>query len=1073
MAICSAALLPLYSNNLVRETVIPLEYNRYLYKIDSSPIINLSESVWADSILLVKDTDYLIDYQRAELLLSIIPDVNILRVEYILIPPILNYKLQNWEAKPRSDSLYTAIQRRQSIGFNTDARLDIQGVKTFAITFSDNESFDLKQSLFVNLSGELAPGVSISAQLSDSQSKLSPEGDSKELSSLDRVFIKVYGKKFELAMGDLELKWSKSRYMEYYSKFEGINMQYSDKHSVQAAYSAGSGKSASINLSIVDGKQGPYYLRANDYQPGFIVIAGSEEVFVDGSLWERGVDYTIDYAEGSVMFKRLISSSNSVLVRFHYSDEYYPISNYLNSTEIKLSDKLSIRHHFIWQEDDKKNPLLFSFTDSDLDSLRAAGDNRAWGEGISQVSPGSGSYRKETSLTGVEYYVYAYPDSTAIYNISFSFVGSGNGDYVEFSSGKFRYVGSGMGAWIPRKQLIAPTRMGNLNLAVDYLGTGLQTGFEAVGSLKDKNTLSEIDDEDNRGGIVYSYAKLPIKDVSLDINHEMRSANSYLFGKYRNPELEYDLSGIEYADSLKQSETNVGISHKSNILNASTQLRYKDISNLYNQKAVRILSSSYGKGYIPALNIRTTVSQQHYDDSSKANSLLQYYQANAAWNIKLIRLQMDWLMNKLESDNTGSMFERLMPSLRIGSSSSTFTQLSFSNDVAKIKNTNWIKTTHNQTYALRQMYSTQLHNVDIDYTHRELSQPASLTSAKSRYDLVNLRTSHTAVKRAISMFLNYQLNQTEFFPKIRELQYLGNGIGYYDSTGVSVVNGDYDYVFVNAGTGTLSTEINALWSVYIKPATISNNEFFKRWHGDVNISLSEQSANRNNWRSYLFIPGEVFNESNTIYGRHAMQSNLWLDIIRNRITGNIQINTDRSLDKRYQSAEKSSSALQAVQLDIKGYSPYNTRLQISNDRNRDSRYMSETTIRAFSVVVQRNFTTTSNLQTELSYKQESGGKQDGSENYALKSYAISPTFKSVWMQKYRISSGFSVQYNSLDGSSYFGFLPQKRDGWIIGTSSSGMYRINNFSSLSLEYRFTDYPKEKGRHELKLEFKAEL
>jgi len=36
-----------------------------------------------------------------------------------------------------------------------------------------------------------------------------------------------------------------------------------------------------------------------------------------------------------------------------------------------------------------------------------------------------------------------------------------------------------------------------------------------------------------------------------------------------------------------------------------------------------------------------------------------------------------------------------------------------------------------------------------------------------------------------------------------------------------------------------------------------------------------------------------------------------------------------------------------------------------------------------------------------------------------------------------------------------------------------MYRINSFSSLSLEYRFADYPKEKSRHELKLEFKAEL
>lgn len=1063
----------LFASSYVKELSLPLQFDVHAYKLADSPIINHSESIWADSLLLLRDIDYKINYHDAILHLPSIPQASNIYVRYILVPTSLNKTLQTWESKTRSDSLFTTLKRKQVTGFNTDAKLDIQGVKTFAITFSDNESFDLKQSLYVNLSGELSKGVSISAQLSDSQSKLSPEGDSKELSSLDQVFIKIYGDKFELAMGDLELKWNNSRYLEYYSKFEGLKFLYSDKHSLQAAYSAGSGKSASTNLDIVDGKQGPYYLRANDYQPGFIVIAGSEEVFVDGLLWERGVGYTIDYSEGSLMFKRLISSNNSVLVRFHYSDEFFPSTSYLNSSAIKLTDNITIKHHFIWQQDDKNNPLLFEFSDSDLDSLSAAGDTRAWGEGVVQVDPGLGSYRKEISITGIEYYVYAYPDSTATYNINFSFVGSGNGDYTEFSPGKFRYAGVGLGAWLPRKQLIAPTHQGNLDVAIDYTSSLFQAGMEAIGTIRDKNTLSGFDDSDNQGGILYSYAQIPIRDFEANIDHEMRSANSSLFGKYRSPEMEFDLSGIETADSLKQSETNLGISHKSMAWEASLKLRYKDVNEYYQQRAIRFNSSTIGKGILPAINLRSTLSEQTYEQEDAPKGILQYHQASAAWDTRLARVQIDWLLNRLENGNTGSLYEKIMPSLRIGNSNSSLTQISYSDDTSKIKNNYWIQSSNNQTYAVRQLINTELHNLDIDYTHRELSQPGNTNSGNSRYDLMNLRSNHTIIHKAISIFQNYQLNQTEFFPKIRELQYLGSGLGYYDSTGVSINNGDYDYVYVNAGEGKLSTEINALWSIYIKPATLGNSNFYKKWHSDMNISLTEQSANRNNWKSYLFLPGEVFNDSNTIYGRQSLQNNLWIDLIRNKITGNLQLNMDRSLDKRYQSSDRSANNMQALQLDIKSFNSYNTRLQISHDTGRDSRYQSQTETQAYIAIVQRNFVPANNIQTELSYKQESGGKQDGSENYRLHSYYLSPTFRSIFMQKYRINTGLSVQHNKLDGSNYFSFLPQKRDGWIFGANVNGVYRMNSFSSITLEYRYTDYPKEKNRHELKLEFKAEL
>jgi hypothetical protein len=44
--------------------------------------------------------------------------------------------------------------------------------------------------------------------------------------------------------------------------------------------------------------------------------------------------------------------------------------------------------------------------------------------------------------------------------------------------------------------------------------------------------------------------------------------------------------------------------------------------------------------------------------------------------------------------------------------------------------------------------------------------------------------------------------------KIRELQYVGSGLGYYDSTGVSVSNGDYDWFISPAQREVYLQKIN-------------------------------------------------------------------------------------------------------------------------------------------------------------------------------------------------------------------------------------------------------------------------
>jgi hypothetical protein len=1064
----------LFAQSLYEQHNLVLEPNQQKYTLTNSPIIKNSVCVWADTLLLKEGIDYIVDHKKAELILLYEPEAPVLKVEYLLIPSSLTKPLQLWEPRLYSDSLLSNIKKRSNPVFSSDARLNIQGAKTFSISFSDDSAFDLKQSLYVNLSGELANNVYINAQLSDSQSKLSPEGDSKELSSLDNVFIRIYGPKYELAMGDLEIKYTGTRYMEYYSKFEGINAWVKGKHYAQTAFSAGGGKNASVKINIIEGKQGPYYLKANDTQSNFLVLAGSEEIFIDGNKLERGLDYSIDYSEGSVMFKRLVTASNTVIARFQYSDEFYPQSSYLNSTKVQLSEHLSFSHHFIWQQDDKKNPLIYEFSTADIDSLQAAGDNQIWGEGVLTVEAGTGNYKQLLNSQNEYYYEYAPGDSLACYNIIFSFVGSGNGDYEEYSLGKYRYIGQGLGSWLPQKRLIPPEKKGNLDMAFAYSNEGLNAGIEVLGTVNDQNTLSIKDDNDNNAGLIYAYLEIPYSLYSLKLDYEQRSEQTYLFGKYRNPNEEYDFASIETADSLAQHESNIQLSRQQPNWNSSLLFRYRKIYDLYSLQAFRFISSSSGKGFLPAINIRSTISKQDYQKDDDLNGTMQYHQGDISWFIYNIRLHFETLYNLLDTSTFGNSYLKYSPGITIGKASSFLTQLSHSSDITKLNdNDHWNIISETQTYALKQIVNLNSQRLDLDVTHRVVKQPYSTSNPESNYDLITFRSSNSFLKNAIGLYSNYQVNQTEFYPKIRELQYVGHNLGYYDSTGVSVSNGDYDWVYITSPTGSLSSEINCLLNIYLKPGNISSNNLLKCLQSDTSVNLIEHNSKRNNWQSYFFLPGSVYNDESTIYGSQNIQEVLWIDLVRNKITSNLQFSMERTLDKRYQTPDRTYSFLQLAQFDIKGYSEYNTRLQFSKENNQDTRYLNESEILSINAMIQKNLNLQSNIQAEIIYSSESGGRQDGSENYTLQSISLSPTMKSVFMQKYRLTAKLGVTYNKLSGSDYFTFLPQKRAGWIPSASISGVYRINSFSVINLDYRYSDYPKQRDTQELKLEFKAEI
>jgi len=1057
-----------HATGFVIEENLRLEADLKLYPLSQPNIIHHSESVMADSLVLIPQKDYVMDYKAGTISFTALPPTGSVFISYLILPPELSKPVYRYESFVYSDSISTIMPKPNL--FTGSSNLTINGSKTFALSFSESGETDLLQSLYVNLSGELSKDLNIIAQLSDSQSKLSPEGDSKELSSLDQVFIRVYAKDWEIGMGDLDLSFDNSRYLSYKTKLEGLAASYHARHQAQAAYSAGGGKRASYTIDIIDGKQGPYYLVANAFQRSFIVVAGSEEIYLDGRLLERGTDYYIDYAEGSIMFRSLVTSSAIVNAYFQYSEENYRQSTYFNSSRIAINDHFSLSHHLIHQSDAKDQPLLYSFSHTDLDSLRSAGDTEVFTSGIIETEAGSGSYKLMISPDGDEYFEYAPTDSTAIYNIVFSYVGPDNGDYQEFSLGRFRWVGPGNGAYLPLKRLIPPVKRSNIELGLAWEHGAWNSGVDALYSHNDRNTFSDVDDDDNSGGIFSWY--LQHRDsrnpYRMRLVAEQRLANTYRFSSDGLPE--HDFSALVRADSLAQSTLDFTLGFQGNIWQPELMLRLRELDQQYSQRALRFSSRSEAYGLLPQSLWQSTISEQQ----GKLAGTMQYHNVEATWRYRALLGSVSGLLNSMEySDNPDTQYLKWKPAIGFtGQKQSTI--LSLTKDESRYRIESWTTANSSDTYSLLHTSSYENHSLDLDISHREVSNPQSEENPKSSYELIKLRGSHKFLKGALSFFNNYQLNQTEFFPKIRDLVYVGQGLGIYDSTGVMVDSGDFVYEYITAPSGQLSTEISALSSIYLKPALYWPQPLWRRIQSDISLSGTEQRDIRPVFGTYLFLPQDSFDDHNTIYGRQSYLHNLWLDLYQNRIIANLNWELSRDLDRRYQSTERGTQTITTLQLDTKGYWGINNRFELRNERIKESRYDSDTSRQMLKSSTEIGFSPHSTAQAELAYQREESEKQSNAEDsYLLQSISISPSLRSVLMQKYRISGRTSLGYNFRQGTDYLNFLPQKREGLFSDGQVLAIYRMNSYSTFSLEYRYTKYPKSKSTHNLKLEFKAEL
>ncbi|MCZ7604286.1 MAG: hypothetical protein M5R37_15610 [Melioribacteraceae bacterium] len=433
------------------------------------------------------------------------------------------------------------VSRVESSGFTSEAifgdNIQKSGSIVRGFTVGTNKDFTLESGLRLQLSGNLSDEIEIVAALTDENTPIQPEGNTETLDELDKVFIEVRHPNAIGTFGDYDYTESIGEFGRITRKLQGLKGElFFDELSASGAIAGSRGKFTTNQFNGEEGNQGPYRLYGENNENNIIVIAGSERVYIDGQEMRRGEnnDYTIEYANAEVTFtpNRLITSASRITIDFEYSDRQYQRNFFAGNVKTNFfEDRLKLSVGIFQESDDENNPIDISISDNDKIILENAGDDRskAVKSGARLAQPDStgivrGIYEKiDTTFNGepFTYYFYNPGSDSAIYNVSFTFVGIGQGDYLKRGLGNYEFVGIGQGSYLPIIYLPLPASRQMANILIEGRPfNNLNIKMELAGSNWDKNTFSSLDDSDNFGyarniEIKFDPSQIEIGDLSF------------------------------------------------------------------------------------------------------------------------------------------------------------------------------------------------------------------------------------------------------------------------------------------------------------------------------------------------------------------------------------------------------------------------------------------------------------------------------------------------------------------------------------------------------------------------------
>lgn len=454
----------------------------------------------------------------------------VFRVFPFAVESTLRHKSTDRIVQYTADSFYfNPYYYRPSDGLEEEAidwgQLNYSGSFARGVSFGSSQSLALNSELDLQLTGYIGKDVEITAVLTDNNIPIQPDGNTAQIQDFDKVYIQVRKGNHEVVAGDFETREEESYFMRYYKQLQGAGysgqFDFSPDLSLRSAisFSIAKGQFTRNTFNGREGNQGPYRLTGANRETFIIVLAGSEKVYVDNVLLERGEerDYVIDYNAGEVTFTPnfLITKDSRIVIEFEYADRNYFRSFIQTGHTLQYKD-LKAWFKFYNEADNKNNPINVSLDDEDRALLAGIGDDisQAFISGVNEAGfdPARVLYeRTDTTVNAVEYdsiYRFSTDPERARYALAFTYLGPGQGNYepdASTANGRvFRWVaptaaGAPTGSYEPVILLITPKKKQVMALGAEYeLKDKWTFTTEAALSNYDLNRFSDIGDGDDK-----------------------------------------------------------------------------------------------------------------------------------------------------------------------------------------------------------------------------------------------------------------------------------------------------------------------------------------------------------------------------------------------------------------------------------------------------------------------------------------------------------------------------------------------------------------------------------------------
>ncbi|MDR3012525.1 MAG: DUF2460 domain-containing protein [Chitinispirillales bacterium] len=432
--------------------------------------------------------------------------------------------------------------------------VNISGYKSFGVSIGQLGEVNLEQGLEALIEGEIRPGTTLRAQLSDQGSSL--DGSTREISDFDMMFIELIDKNFTVTAGDLLMSWPEGGILSGQKKIVGLSAAVRPKGiSVNMFGSFSGGNHTVQNIRGQEGVQGPYYLTGKGEAGIITPIDGTVRVRRNGRELEEGIneDFTVDYDIGAITFnpRVLISQDDFIRVEYEYKSFDYRRTFAGGGMSYQVRDSVFTIRGILWSEsDDKNHPIEMQLSDREREILRNSGNRPAYATStarpvhpldVARMSVFHPLYKKvfddnaqDTILVYTPYDPLRPEDIRGFYTAHFTPIQTGavGADYIidnTVQRGQFvyKYVGAGQGDHTLLAPITAPMRESAGEIGLRLKLPHVRASLDMVGKETDRNLFSNIDGTDLSSAIRFKLnageRRLDQRTIWADVDYRFRS----------------------------------------------------------------------------------------------------------------------------------------------------------------------------------------------------------------------------------------------------------------------------------------------------------------------------------------------------------------------------------------------------------------------------------------------------------------------------------------------------------------------------------------------------------------------